>query len=126
MEEFRFDYAGYLQNMAFLLVLLVGLSIALVKLKGSNALPKLPFLSLPSLSQPSTKHIQIVERTALEPRKSIYLIQVFDQHWLIGVSDNQIQALGKVEQAPSASEFQNDGEKNAFADYLSTSDPPQG
>ena len=126
MEEFRFDYAGYLQNMAFLLVLLVGLSVALVKLKGSNALPKLPFLSLPTFSQVPTKHIQIIERTALEPRKSLYLIQVFDQHWLIGVTDSQIQALGKVEQTPLASELQNDGEKNAFADYLRTSEPPQG
>ena len=121
MEPFHFDYAGYLRNMVFLVILLAILSYILVKLKSRDRakpvrIPGLSFLNLP-VSQQEESQIEVIERKVLEPRKTIYLLRIFDeQYWLVGTTDSGIEALGQV-QPPSGSSTLSKGE-TPFVDYL--------
>jgi len=121
MESFQFDYLAYLRNMLFLVVLLGAMSLILVKLKsrqkgGPTSLPRLPFLNL-SASRPEESQIEVLERKVLEPRKTLYLLKIFDeQYWLVGTTDTQIEALGQVS-PPKAYGRAVDPNKS-FSDYL--------
>ena len=120
MEPFQFDYVGYLRNMVFLIILLGAMSYILIKLKTRDAsatgLPKLSFLNLPASRQDDAV-IEIVERKVLEPRKTIYLLRIFDdQYWLVGSTETEIKAIGQV-QAPR---FSNPKEsEKSFSEHLS-------
>lgn len=105
----------------FLVILLGILSYILIKLKSRDRskpprIPGLSFLNLP-VSQKEESQIEVIERKVLEPRKVIYLLRIFDeQYWLVGTTDNSIEALGQV-QAPGGSSNLSKGE-TPFADYL--------
>ncbi|MGV3522983.1 MAG: flagellar biosynthetic protein FliO [Candidatus Sericytochromatia bacterium] len=120
-KEFQFDYAGYLWNMAFLIILLGILGYVLVRLKnrdgGGLKLPQVPLLNLSS-GQGQASEIEVIERKVLEPRKILYLVRIFDnQYWLIGTTDTQIEALGQV--APPGSQPSGAGAvAKPFSDYL--------
>jgi len=105
----------------FLVILLAILSYILVKLKGRNntgkkSIPGLSFLKLP-VAQQEESLIEVVERKVLEPRKTIYLLRIFDeQYWLVGTTDSGIETLGQV-QPPGSNTTLSKGE-TPFADYL--------
>lgn len=120
MEPFQFDYFGYLRNMAFLIILLGAMSYILVKLKSRDSsakspLPRLPFLGL-NAGAAEVSQIEVIERKVLEPRKTLYLVRVFeDQYWLLGTTDTQIEALGQIQPARTLRE---NGPNKVFSDYL--------
>lgn len=120
MEPFYFDYFGYLRNMAFLIILLGAMSYILVKLKSRNssgkaALSGLPFWGL-NAGAAETSQIEVIERKVLEPRKTLYLVKVFDdQYWLLGATDTQIEALGQIRSPQSTRESESN---KVFSDYL--------
>jgi len=119
-EPFQFDYVGYLRNMVFLIVLMGILAFILVKLKGGKArIPGLPLLKLPRIGNDSNQQIQIVERTLLEGRKNLYLVQVFEnQYWLIGTTDTQITNLGQVKPPYEMGDGAEPEKPKAFAEYV--------
>ena len=100
LPEFQFDYAGYLRNMTFLVILMGVLVYILVKLKsrgpGGLQLPGLQFLK-GSPAGNSGQQVRVLERCGLEGRKNLYLVQIFEnQYWLVGTTDTQITSLGPV------------------------------
>lgn len=95
-QGFQFDYVGYLKNMVFLIVLLAAMSYTLIKLKSGKERPK---FSLLNLGQPhhQTQYIEVLEKTSLDGRKSLYLVKIFEnQYWLLGTTESSIEMLGKV------------------------------
>jgi flagellar biogenesis protein FliO len=118
--SFQFDYLGYLRNMVFLIILLGVLAFILIKLKnrdgGSASLPRLSFFTNPMSQAVSEGRIEVIERKVLEPRKTLYLVRIFDdQYWLIGTTDTSIEALGQV-QPPGY--LKADEANKPFSDYL--------
>ena len=129
MEPFQFDYIGYLRNMVFLIILMGILAYILVKLKsrqGGNSSNSPLASSLGQLfnspARTEATHIEVLERKTLEPRKNVYLLRLFgDQYWLVGTTENQIEALGQI-QPPTAPAYQKEQEQEgsgSFSDYLS-------
>lgn len=119
-EPFQFDYVGYLRNMVFLIALMGILAFILVKLKGNKAqIPGLPLLQLPKIGNNSNQQIRVVERSLLDGRKNLYLIQVFEnQYWLIGTTDTQITNLGQVKPPFEMGDGGAPDKPKAFAEYV--------
>lgn len=113
MTGFEFDYLTYFRNMAFVIGLIVIFSFILVKLKsGQLPIPLIKkWLSLsPAMASPDKK-IRVIERLALETRKGLYLVEVWNQVWLIGTTDSQIQLIGKLDGVPVS-------ETKPFSEYI--------
>lgn len=122
MEPFQFDYVGYLKNMVFLIILMGIMSYILIKLKtrdsSSSGFPKLSLLNS-SLARKEDAAIEVIERKVLEPRKTLYLVRVFDeQYWLIGSTDSEIKAIGQI-QPPTYTNQSNE----TFAECLEKQEP---
>ena len=73
---------------------LIGLTIAsaalLLALRALGARP------------PATAGMRVVGRLALEPRRSIYLVEVGGRCFVVGVGDGPMARLGEVEAPPPA------------------------
>lgn len=124
-STFQFDYVGYMRNMVFLIILLGVMAFILTRLKNRDgskvAFPALglPFLSNPIAQSGVDSRIEIIERKTLEPRKSLYLIRIFDeQYWLVGTTDTSIEALGQIQPPDYLRASQAD---KPFSDYLDKS-----
>lgn len=120
-SSFQFDYLGYFRNMLFLVVLLAIMMFILTKLKNRGSIqgvfPGLSFLNNPISSSGVDSKIEIIERKTLEPRKSLYLIRIFDeQYWLVGTTDTSIEALGQVH--PPGYLSASDQAPKPFSEYL--------
>ncbi|PIQ25567.1 hypothetical protein COW36_21220 [bacterium (Candidatus Blackallbacteria) CG17_big_fil_post_rev_8_21_14_2_50_48_46] len=120
-EPFQFDYVGYLKNMVFLIILMGILAYILVKLKtrkGAN-LPGFPLFQLVKGGTPAGQQIRVLERSVLEGRKNLYLVQVFEnQYWLIGTTESSITSLGPVKPPYYTGEDSGENQVKAFAEYM--------
>jgi flagellar biosynthetic protein FliO len=54
--------------------------------------------------------IKVLERTAIEPKKSLYLVEAFKRYFVIGVSEHGINLLAEIDSKSIDNEnCQNDG-----------------
>ena len=120
-QSLSFDYWGYLFNIGFLLILVLGLAFIAVRLNHSKLLPRL------GLRGNDDRQIRVVERLLLEPKKHLYLVSIGHQTWLIGSSEMGLQHIANVdasasEEAPEVvaklSKVEN---QKSFSNYL----PPE-
>lgn len=50
----------------------------------------------------ATKNLRVIERVALDPRKSIYLVEAGTRVFLVGASDQSVNALAELSRADLA------------------------
>lgn len=89
------DFTGYFITIGILLLFVVVLGFVSVKLKNRGNLPKLNF-SLGGIVK-TDRVIKIVERYVLEPRKTLYVVNVGKKNFLIGSSDTNLQLISEVD-----------------------------
>jgi flagellar biosynthetic protein FliP len=91
------SFTGYFITLAILLVIVVLMGYLSAKLKNRGALPKinLPFKGFGGLIK-TNREIKVVERYMLEPRKSLYIINVGTKNWLLASSENNLQVISEV------------------------------
>ncbi len=87
------DFSSYFITLGVLLVIVVGLAYLSTRLKNRGALPK---LSLPFGNISKNRNIKMVERYALEPRKSLYIVNVGNKNWLLASSENNLQIVSEI------------------------------
>lgn len=69
------------------------------------------------------ENLRIVTSISLQPKKSIYLVKVFDKVMLVGVSDNAIASLGEVTDPETLRRIDDSGSKRrvkGFAEVLNS------
>lgn len=89
------DFTGYFITIGILLLFVVVLGFVSVRLKNRGNLPKLNF-SLGGIVK-TDRVIKIVERYVLEPRKTLYVVNVGKKNFLIGSSDTNLQLISEVD-----------------------------
>ena len=89
------DFTGYFVTLFILLIFVVVLGFISVKLKNRGALPKFNF-SLGGIIK-TNRHIKVVERYLLEPRKALYVVNVGNKNFLLGSSDTNLQLISEVD-----------------------------
>lgn len=117
------DFSGYFLNVGFLLIVVVVLAYLSVKLNNRGSLPKLNLLGISK-----DRKIKLVERFALEPRKSLYIISVNSRNWLLASSENNLQVVSELYLEDSENKEENIEMKNietnkesngkSFSEYL--------
>jgi len=85
------SHSGFLEVFEVLFILAGVLLLAYVLLR--LGLPRM--FGMPGSG---TGPIQIVARQALEPRKTLYLVNVGSQVFLVGTADNQVQYLTVIDE----------------------------
>lgn len=90
--------------MVFLIILMAILAFILVKLKGDQG--KIPKLLKLNSSGSDSKSIRVLERSILEGRKNLYLVETFGkQCFLIGTTETEIVSLGEVQRPDGEQSF---------------------
>ncbi|MFN8674457.1 MAG: flagellar type III secretion system pore protein FliP [Candidatus Sericytochromatia bacterium] len=89
------DFTSYFITLGILLFFVVALGFISIRLKNTGALPKLN-LSLGGIIK-AEKNIKVLERQMLEPRKTLYLVNVGKKNFLIGSSDTNLQLISEVD-----------------------------
>lgn len=72
---------------------LLTLSLIIALMFGLLIIAKKFFLSKPRFGN---GEVRVVNMIALQPKKAIYLVKVFNRVILVGVSDNAIASLGEI------------------------------
>lgn len=88
------DFTGYFITIGLLLFFVVILGFISVKLKNRGNLPKLNF-SLGGIVK-TDRVIKVVERYVLEPRKTLYVVNVGKRNFFIASSDTNLQLISEV------------------------------
>lgn len=88
------DFTGYFITIGLLLFFVVLLGFISVKLKNRGNLPKLNF-SLGGIVK-TDRVIKVVERYVLEPRKTLYVVNVGKRNFFIASSDTNLQLISEV------------------------------
>jgi len=88
------DFTSYFVTLFVLMVIVVLLGYFSTRLKNRGSMPKLnlPFGGIIK----SNRHIKVVERYVLEPRKSLYIINVGAKNWLLASSETNMQVISEV------------------------------
>ena len=89
------DFTSYYLTTFLLLLLVLGLGFVSSRIKNRGSLPKLNF-SLSSIIK-NDRHIKIVDKYILEPRKCLYIVNVGDKNWFLASSENNLQVISQVE-----------------------------
>ncbi len=66
-------------------------------------------------------NMRVLSSMSLQPKKSIYLVRVFNKVMLVGVSDNSIASLGEITDDEVLRQLESSGEKSrmkGFTDIL--------
>src|SRR3989338_5402062 len=87
MEGPMLDYTWLFVRVCVALVLVISLGFVFIRF----FLPRLK-----GFHRSSQSAIKILDRNTLEPRKSIYLIQVGGRHYLIGTADQSVSLIGEL------------------------------
>lgn len=80
------SYGDALFRMLLVLALIVGGLLILAKF-----LPR--WLNARGLGTGSAKHIEVIDRVQLEPRRSLYLVKLAGRHYFLGSSETGVQLL---------------------------------
>jgi len=84
----KFDFTYTFIKMVFAMVVVIALALLLIR----YVLPKLTFARV----QGKGGGIQIVDRVALDARKSVCILKVDGKRYLVGVSENYIGTLAQL------------------------------
>ncbi|HQT91818.1 MAG TPA: flagellar biosynthetic protein FliO [Candidatus Kryptobacter bacterium] len=62
-------------------------------------------------------NLKVLSSMSLQPKKSIYLVKVFDRVMLVGVSDNSIASLGEITDADVLQKLESSGQKQGLKGF---------
>mgnify|MGYP001606399981 CR=1 FL=1 len=122
------NFTSYFITLFVLLALVVALGYLSASLKNRGSLPKLN-LPFGGIIKPN-RHIKVVEKYVLEPRKTLYIINVASRNWVIASSEANLQIISEVNIEGDNSVEQNmnskdkiditkkDKDSKGFSDYL--------
>jgi len=91
----KIDFTGYFLTVFALLGILIVVAFIATKLKNRGNLPKLN-LSFGGLVRTDRK-IKIIERYVLEPRKTLYIVNIKSKNWLLASSDANLELISELD-----------------------------
>ena len=62
-------------------------------------------------------NLKVLSSMSLQPKKSIYLVKVFDRVMLVGVSDNSIASLGEITDGDVLQKLEASGHKQGLKGF---------
>lgn len=102
------DFSWQLLKTIFYLIIIILLFYILVK-----------FIKKQTKLQGFNQNLKVLERLHFNSNQALYLIQITDEVWVLGVSEERVQLLDKIEETEKTKKLLNDKSNHNKFDWKS-------